>query len=369
MAQKALMAVLREKGHGVSLEELELESARPNEALVEIHASGICGTDLHYLNLERPLPYPLVCGHEGAGVVRAIGSGVRHVKTGDHVALSMASCQVCASCLSGQPFYCDHTFSLNFSFKRIDGTTPARLRGEPVNTHFFGQSSFATYAVVNATSLIPIPENFDFHLAGPLGCGIQTGAGAVLNIMRPLPGDSVAVFGAGAVGLSAVMAARLTGAWPIIAIDMLQHRLALAASLGASHVINSAMTSEVGAAVRDLVPRLDFALEATSSPDMVKQAFEALGPSGSMISVGVHGGAMSLDVLGLLGGKKLKTVRMGDGSPRLNIERLIKLQQRGVFPFERLITRYPFRRIDEALADMRSGKVIKPVLVMRDTGA
>lgn len=369
MVQKAIMAVLRAKGHEVSLEELELEPPGPSEALVEIQASGICATDLHYLDLERPLPYPLVCGHEGAGVVRAVGPGVLHVKVGDHVALSMASCQVCTLCLSGQPFYCDHTFSLNFSFKRADGTTPARRGEELVNTRFFGQSSFATHTIADATSLIHIPEDFDFHLAGPLGCGIQTGAGAVINVLRPLPGDSLVVFGAGAVGLSAIMAAKLTGAWPIIAVDVLPHRLALAESLGASHVINSAMVDDVGAAIRAIVPRLDFAVEATSNHVVLTQAFEALGPSGTMVSVGVHGGVMSLNVFGLLGGKKLKMVRMGDGSPQLNIERLIKLQKRGVFPVERLISCYPFKHIADALADMRSGKVIKPVLLMKASGA
>ncbi len=369
MAQKAIMAVLRERGGGVFLEELELEPPGPGEALVEIHSSGICGTDLHYLDLERPLPYPLVCGHEGAGIVRAVGPGVLHVKVGDHVVLSMAHCQVCARCLSGQPFYCDRTFGLNFSFRRADGTTPARRGEEAVNTRFFGQSSFATHTIADATSLIPIPEGFDLHLAGPLGCGIQTGAGAVINVMRPLPGDSLVVFGAGAVGLSAIMAAGLTGAWPIIAVDLLPQRLALAQSLGASHVINPALVDDVGVAIRAMAPRLDFAMEATSNPGALAQAFEALGPSGTMVSVGVHGGVMSLDVFGLLGGKKLKMVRMGDGSARLNIERLIKLQQRGMFPFERLISRYPFEQIDQALADMRSGKVIKPVLVMKASDA
>ncbi len=363
------MAVLRGKGQGVSLEKVELEPPGPGEALVEIHASGICGTDLHYLDLERPLPYPLVCGHEGAGVVRAVGPGVLHIKAGDHVALSMASCQVCTLCLSGQPFYCDHTFSLNFSFKRADGTTPARRGGEPVHTRFFGQSSFATHTVADATSLIPIPADFDFHLAAPLGCGIQTGAGAVINVLRPLPGDSLVVFGAGAVGLSATMAAKLIGAWPIIVVDVLPHRLALAESLGASHVINSALVDDIGAAIRAIAPRLDFAVEATSNHTVLTQAFEALGSSGTMVSVGVHGGVMSLNVFGLLGGKKLKMVRMGDGSPRINIERLIRLQKHGAFPFERLISCYPFKHIDEALADMRSGKVVKPVLLMQSTGA
>ena len=296
MAVTALVS--RAAGGGFELEELELAGPRADEVLVEIRAAGVCHTDITVSGGSFPTPFPVVLGHEGAGVVAALGAGVGTVAVGDHVALSYDSCGRCRSCLVGRPYHCHRFFERNFLACRADGSTSLSAGGDPVHSHFFGQSSFATQAVVAARSVVAIPEDIPFELAAPLGCGVQTGAGTVLNALRPPAGASIAVFGAGAVGLSAVMAARIAAAAPIIAIDLEPSRLALARELGATDTIDARADAPVDAIMGITGIGVDYAIEASGDTGALRQAVDALAPGGTCALVGAppFGVEVALDV-------------------------------------------------------------------------
>src|SRR5690606_15975616 len=224
-------AVSRGTGEAPALELLELEEPRADEMRIRLVATGICHTDLHE-HPGRHAPQPIVLGHEGAGVVEAVGAGVRGFTAGDHVILSGNSCGRCPSCLAGRPTYCDLAMPLCFGGRRLDGSTA--LEHGAVHSHFFGQSSFASHAVVPERTAVKMARDLPLEKLGPLGCGVITGAGAVIEAFKLGFGDSLAVFGAGGVGLSAVMAARLVGASRIVAVDLVPERLELAREFGAT---------------------------------------------------------------------------------------------------------------------------------------
>ena len=233
-------AAVFEKLHTpLTVTEVDVDAPGPGEVLVRVVAAGVCHTDALAMEGDMPFPSPGVLGHEGAGVVAAVGPGVTSVSAGDKVVIGWPWCGSCRNCLEGQPRYCLSLGPLVIAGSRADGSTALRrLDGSPLHSHFFGQSSFAGYSVCAANALVPVPADTDVSILGPLACGIGTGAGAVLNALRPFTGSSIVIYGAGAVGLSAVMAARLTGATSIIAVDRLPSRLALARSLGATETID-----------------------------------------------------------------------------------------------------------------------------------
>ena len=232
---RANAAVFEKLFTPLSLTEVEIDAPRPGEALVKVVAAGVCHTDALARDGDMPFPAPGVLGHEGAGVVAAVGDGVTNVSVGDKVVIGWPWCGSCRNCLDGQPRYCLELGPLVIAGSRGDGSTSLRrLDGTPLHSHFFGQSSFASYSICAAGALVPVPADADVSLLGPLACGISTGAGAVLNALRPFAGSSIVVYGAGAVGLSAIMAARLTAATHIIAVDRLASRLSLATELGAT---------------------------------------------------------------------------------------------------------------------------------------
>jgi aryl-alcohol dehydrogenase len=206
-------AVVRDKGGPFNLETLTLEGPRRDEVLVRIVASGMCHTDMVARDKVYEVPHPIVLGHEGAGIVEVVGEDVQGVDPGDHVVLSYLPCGRCKPCLLGKPFYCENTYALSFGGARLDGSMATRdAEGKPVHDHFFGQSSFGTLALANERNVVKVPEDAPLELLGPLGCGIQTGAGSVMNALKVGAGTSFVVFGAGAVGLAAVMAASAVGA-------------------------------------------------------------------------------------------------------------------------------------------------------------
>jgi aryl-alcohol dehydrogenase len=363
-------AVVEQAGGPFQIRELDLDTRlRPWEVLVEIAATGLCQTDVHVRDQELPVPLPAVLGHEGAGVVRRVGATVTAVKPGDHVALSYQSCGHCAQCLAGAPMYCDAIFALNFGGSRLDGTTSlhrdAGTGKEDIHDHFFGQSSFASYSVAAERNVVKLDDEMPLELAGPLGCGLQTGAGTVMNTLRVPAGASVAVFGTGTVGLAAVMAARAVGAGQIIAVDVIPSRLELARELGATHVINGSKED-----VRDRVTAItgrgaDYIVEVTARPQMLHLAVEALAPMGVAAQVGgpPAGTEAAIDMNALLvGGRSIRGVHQGDSVPQLFIPKLIGLYRQGQFPFDRLVRCYDLEQINEAVADTRSGQTIKPVL-------
>ncbi|WP_267717148.1 NAD(P)-dependent alcohol dehydrogenase [Streptomyces sp. CoH17] len=359
--RRARAVVVPEPGAPFALREVELEDPRPCEVLVGMTAAGVCHTDL---GIQAGWPRhltPMVFGHEGAGRVAAVGAEVTGVAPGDAVCLTFASCGLCPRCTAGQPAYCDSARELNLSGGRGDGTTPLRLDGAPLHGGFFGQSSFATYAVVHARGVVKVPAALPAALAAPLGCGAQTGAGTVLNRLRPEPGTSLVVLGAGGVGLSALMAAVAVGCDPVVAVDPVASRRDLAVELGA----RAALAPDAGlvAAVRELTGGgAHHVVDTTGRPGMLDRAVAALRPCGALAFVGL-GGEVTFDMMRLMTkGVRLHGVMEGDSDPARFIPELIALHRRGLFPLERLVTTFPFEEIGAAVAAMRDGSVVKPVL-------
>lgn len=358
-------AVSRVSGEPLRLETLEIEAPRADEVLVQVVATGICHTDIGMRNSPDRVPKPIVLGHEGAGIVLKVGAAVRKVRPGDHVVLSFNSCGHCASCEHGDPAYCQHIGQANFSGRREDGSTALSSGGSPVHSHFFGQSSFATLAICTERNVVPVPGDVPLELLGPLGCGFQTGAGAVLNSLKVTPGSTIGVFGAGAVGLAAVMAAKVAGAGKIIAIDLQRSRLDTALELGATHALEpgSGMAAQLKAIA---ATGLDYALDTTGNVTVIQTAVECLGPRGvcGLISSG-KGASISLNLLQMmLGGRTVRGIHQGDSVPDTFIPRLIDLYRLGRFPFDRLVSFYDLADLNQALDDMESGKAIKPVVRM-----
>jgi aryl-alcohol dehydrogenase len=364
----ATSAVVREPGGSFVLEDVVLDGPRPDEVLVEIVATGMCHTDL-LVRDSRPECLPAVLGHEGAGVVLETGSAVTGLASGDRVVLSFPSCGACPRCLTGRSAYCDSIAALKFGCHRPDGSVATTdAHGRPVGDHFFGQSSFGTLAVASARSVVKVPDDTDLRTAGPLACGVQTGAGTLLDVLRVRPGSSVAVFGAGSVGLCAVMAARLCGATTIVAVNRRESRLRLAAELGATHLVSPHDTDPLEA-IKDATGGrgVEFAFETTGDTDMFTTAVRALDSLGTCAYVGtappgVSGRFPLLETM--TKGLTIRGVLQGDSTPNASIPRLLDLHRRGLLPFDRLITHYRLAEIDAAAADCVSGEVVKPVLLM-----
>lgn len=362
----ARAAVLRTEGGPLSLEDVVVAELADDEVLVRIAGVGICHTDISAIDGLVPLPLPAVLGHEGAGVVEAVGTAVDDLVPGDHVVLSFGFCGECDTCTDKTPAYCDLFGPLNYFGERLDGSVTLRSGGEEIHGNWFGQSSFAGLAITNSRNAIRVPKDLPLQLLGPFGCGLQTGAGAVMNVMRPSGGDSLAVFGMGAVGLAAVMAGKVFGCAPIIAIDVNEARLETARALGATHCVNPTQTDDVVWEVMQMAPKgIDHSLDAVGSNAVIRQALEILGSPGHCVTLGFEGmeHEITIDQGHLLLGRRLSGVIEGDADPRTFIPVLIQLYRDGKFPFDRLIATFPFNRINEAIAASKRGDVIKPVVV------
>ncbi len=359
-------AVIREASGPFLLEELRLDHPSEREVLVRIVGVGICHTDLLARDQVVPFPIPAVLGHEGAGRVEAVGSAVRKVKPGDAVVLSFAHCGICENCRGHQPAYCSRAAVLNFGSVRPGAGAGALedANHRAVHGNFFGQSSFASHVLCDEHGVVKVPSDVPLEMMGPLGCGVQTGAGIILNVLKPGPRASVAIFGAGAVGLSALMAARLAGGTTLIAIDRIESRLRLATELGATHIID-ARSGDVLDRIRAFTGSgVNYSVECTGSPTVLRRAIEALRPGGTCALVGAAGrrAEVCLNMSFMLNGRTLRGSVEGDSMPEEFIPQLIELWRGGKFPFHRLVTFYDFTRINEAVADTASGLVIKPIL-------
>ena len=265
------------------------------------------------------------------------------------------------------PAYCAHGFQLLFGGSRLDGSNAYADDG--VHGHFFAQSSFAQFALASERNTVRIAKDMPLELVGPLGCGLQTGAGAVLNSLRVNAGEALAVFGTGAVGLAAVMAANIVGAATIVAVDVNETRLALAAELGATHTIN-AKTDDLTDQLRKIRPHgFDYVLEITALPHMLALAVELITPRGvaALIGGAPAGTTAAIDMNTLLAGRALRGIMQGDSIPQIFIPKLVELYRSGRFPIDRLVRAYEFANINQAFADAAQGTVIKPVLMMRDS--
>jgi aryl-alcohol dehydrogenase len=357
---KATAAVLHANSQPFVLEEIDLEEPRPDEVLVKVAAVGVCGTDIEFANF---FATPAVLGHEGAGVVEQVGSAVSRLKVGDHVAMTFASCGVCDMCLTAAPAYCRQFDAINFGGGRLDGSTPISQGGAAVKGNFLGQSSFATHVVANQSAVVAIKDSLDLRVVAPFGCGFQTGAGGVFNVLKPAPGSSLVVFGAGAVGVAAIIAAKLSGCREIVAVDVNPDKLDTALKLGATHLVNSA-SEDAADALRKIRPSgFEFVIDTTGRADVLRTGVEALAPLGRAAVIGIGPSTdMSFEWRSVLNGRSITGIISGSSIPQLFLPRLMDLFERGDFPVDAIMTQFPFEQINEALAAVKSGAVGKAVL-------
>lgn len=364
MPRTARAAVLRGDDREMTIAEVRVEEPRANEVLVRIVATGVCHTDMIMRDGGVPTPRPVVLGHEGAGIVEAIGSGVTSVTVGDPVVLAFDSCGHCRHCAIHQPAYCHHFFPRNFFGVREDGSTALSDADGPVHSHIFGQSSFATHAIAHERNTVKIADDVPLELMGPLGCGVMTGAGAVMNALKVAAGASLGIFGSGAVGLSALLAGKAIGAGTIVAIDRNEARLDLARELGATHAILPG--EDLAAQIRALVPEgLDYAIDTTAHPAVVRAAADSLGQRGTLglVGAGRPGDTYTVDAVAFMSaGQTMRGIVEGDADPQQFIPELVDLHRAGRFPFDRLVRFYPFDQINQAIADGESGRTIKPIV-------
>ncbi|MEQ6900420.1 NAD(P)-dependent alcohol dehydrogenase [Nocardioides sp. YIM 152588] len=361
MTTQTKAAVLRDAEGEFAIEDITLAELGPTQVLVTLVGAGFCHTDVVPRSLASYV-LPAVLGHEGAGTVAAVGADVTRVAVGDPVVLTYASCGTCAQCKAGVPAYCTEFIALNMMGGVLDGTASATdAAGQPVANRWFGQSSFAEHCVIDQRDVVPVATDLPLELLGPLGCGIQTGAGTVLRGLDVQPGESIVVFGAGAVGLAAVMAAKIAGAGEVVAVDLHPSRLELATKYGATRVVDGA-DPELVAAIVAGGPGLDYAIDTTAVTSVMEAAIAATGPGGEVALLGA-----SVDMITLhptqLTGKKVTYMLEGEADPQEFIPYLVEQWQAGRFPFDELITTYPLADINRAEADSKAGTAIKPVLL------
>lgn len=364
MGRKSTAAVVHEVGGPYTLEEVELCDLRPNEVYVRVEAAGVCHTDA---NMQVMVPMPAVLGHEGAGVVEEVGAGVEYVKPGDRVIISWPACGVCPNCLTGKRYICDNAFPLLFSGRRLDGSQTIKLNGEWISGSWFQQSSFASYSLAPVESLVRVDDDVPPEILAALPCGAMTGAGAIVSALQVGPADGVLITGAGGVGLSAVMAAHIAGAYPIITVDVHPGRLALAQELGATHVINAA-AEDAAARVQEI------------SPGGVRYAFDSSGvvSSWNLAAVSVRAGgtfgvcaAVEQETLGgsphitLSKGMRIQFIMGGSVVPRVFLPKMIEWYKAGRFPVDKLVKTFPFSEINDAFAAAHHGEAVKPILLMQ----
>ena len=366
---KCLAAVVASRGAALTIEQFDLDEPAPSEIAVRIAATGICRTDLHIRDGGYPVPdFPVIPGHEGAGVVTAVGSAVADVRVGDHVLMTYPFCGECLNCLRGSLAYCERGFALAFGGARLDGSSGWRRGddGTRVNGHVFQQSSFASHTLAAASSAVILDRELPLELAPAFGCGVSTGAGAALNVMDLRPGSRLAILGTGTVGLAALIMARHLGVKQIIAVDANPGRLEMAAELGATHTVDASDRE-----ARDAIQRLtgdgaDYIFDTTGHPDVVASALDSLAMTGTVVMAGSApaGTRTSLSMSALLNGRAVRGTIQGDSEARTLVPRLIELYRQGCFPVDRLVSGYRFGDIQRAIADMESGQAIKPILRM-----
>jgi aryl-alcohol dehydrogenase len=358
-------AVVFEPAGEFKIENLELSEPRDDEVVVRIVATGICHTDLAAQAGHLPIPAPpSVFGHEGAGVVEKVGARVTKVKPGDHVVLAWDYCGTCSSCKQGKELYCLNFFQHNFHGARPDGTTTLRKGDQEVHGSFFTQSSFSNYALANERNVVKVREDIPLEILGPMGCGVMTGAGAVMNALQVKPGSSIAIFGVGPVGISAILAAVVCGCTTIIAVDVKPERLKAAQELGATHIINASEVDPVKTILEITGGGAQYSLECVGNPKVLRQAVDVLPRLGVCGLTGVvpPGTEVSLDMDLIMNGRAVRGILGGDAIADLFIPKLVDLYCQGRFPFDKMITFYPFEEINRAVEDMEKGLVVKPVL-------
>ncbi|MCA4722330.1 NAD(P)-dependent alcohol dehydrogenase [Mycolicibacterium fortuitum] len=361
----ARAAVVLDAGADPQLTDVQIRQPRGDEVLVRIDAVGICHTDVSVAARFRKLP--MVFGHEGAGTVIETGPDAVPM-VGDQVVLTFASCGTCSNCQADTPAYCERSTDLNMRGSRGESSA-LHADGVPIGGGFFGQSSFCTHAIAGSRNAVILPDPIDPALAAPLGCSVQTGVGAVLNVLAPQPADALVVFGAGAVGLSAVMGARIAGCRAVIAVDPIVERRALATELGATATVDPT-AADVAAAVLELTGGVAAAVDTTARPDVLMTAVGVLRERGTLALLGLGALTAELPVAAIMGkGLTVRGVVEGDSEPHTFIPRLAGLHRRGELPLDKLVSRYPFDEFGRAWAAAKSADVVKPVLITGAVGS
>ena len=353
-------------GAEFTLAEVELDEPRADEVLVRVVAAGLCHTDLTVPTMLPAEMFPNVLGHEGAGVVEAVGAEVTGIEFGDHVVMSFRSCGGCGPCGAGDVGYCEQSLMLNYMGMRADGSTTMRRGEQVVFGSFFGQSSLARHALAYADNCVVVDKALDLTLLAPFGCGFQTGAGTVLNVLRPTPDEALVVYGVGAVGLAAIAAARGHGVRTVVAVDPASARRQVAEGYGALVVDpHEAGAAPVEERVRELTGGgAAYAVDTTALPPVVLQAQRSLRARGTLVALGLGAPEYTIDAIALLqSGKIVRSSIEGEANPQRTIPELVDLRAAGRFEVDHLVTTYPFERIADAVADVTAGKVVKPVLV------
>lgn len=361
-------AVAREGGAPFTIEKLQLTEPRAGELVVEIKGVGLCHTDLTARDQILPAPLPAVLGHEGSGIVTAVGEGVTKVKVGDRVAVGFASCGTCGSCEQDDPSYCHNFAPLNYGGVQGDGTVTLADGADAVHGSFFGQSSFANYALTSERNVVPVGDDVPLELVGPLGCGLMTGAGAIVNSLKVTKGSTLLILGGGPVGLAAVMAGAIQEAENIIISEPVAARRDLAIELGATHAVDPT-AGTIGELVRAIVPGgANFILDTTGNPGVMAEAtgttaayhakigFLAVPPDLSIITPVPY---LALMALGL----QVQGITEGDADPDVFIPQMLEWHKAGKFPFDKLITTFPLSQINEAVEAQHKGEAVKVVLV------
>lgn len=346
----------------LDVREITLEAPGEGEALVEIVSAGLCHSDLSAINGTIPSPLPIVLGHEASGVVREVGPGVRDVQPGDHVVLSwVPSCHACRFCLSGRPNLCQKAAASNAKGTLMNGAT--RLKD---TYHLLGVAGFARHAVVVQESLIKIDPEFPLELAALFGCAVVTGVGSVINTAKVEPGSSIAIFGAGGVGLSVVMGAKLAGAERIVVLDLVESKRKLALELGATHTIDGAREDAVKEVLAFTDGGADYAFDAVGSAKLLESAFRVTRRGGTTVAVGLAPGDARISispVVMVLHERTFKGSFMGSAVPALDIPRLLRLYQAGKLPVDRLVSRsLPLEAINEGFEALATGEVARQLI-------
>jgi aryl-alcohol dehydrogenase len=363
---KVRAAVAYEGRESLAVEDLELSGPGPDDILVRLAGSGLCHTDIKARDGQLPVPKPVVLGHEGAGIVERVGERVAKVKPGDHVVLTYDSCGTCGPCKRGDPAYCEQSGPLNFVDARAGETGSfTKGGGSAIHGHFFGQSSFANYAIARSRNTIPVRKDAPLEFLGVLGCSVQTGAGAVMNSLQARAGGTIAIFGAGPVGLSAILGAVVCGCSAIVAVDVLPSRLKMAQQLGATHTVLAAPLVKTSDEIQKVIPGgVECVFDTTARGESYQQAILSLARKGRFGFVAAPTGRPELNInmsTVMNRGLTIRGIVQGDSVPDAFIPKLIDLHFAGRFPFDKFLTKYPFEKINEAIEDQASGKVVKPV--------
>jgi aryl-alcohol dehydrogenase len=364
---KVKAAVISEINQAYRFETLNLAELKDDEVRVKIVATGICHSDDALRLGHAGFPFPAVLGHEGSGIVEKVGSAVKHVQAGDHVVLAYAYCHHCEHCSEGIPAACQDWLALNWGSVHSDGSPFFTRDDGSVVNNFFHQSSFASHTNVKESNVIKVSKDLDLRLLGPLGCGLMTGVGTVINGLKARPGSSIAIFGTGAVGLAAMMAAKISGCSTIIAVDIHDARLELAKELGATHIINS-KNSDAAELIREITQQkgVNYSVDTTGVTVVMKTALDVLAIRGVTAPIAVTNQELTINTLTdlALSSKNMIGVVMGSSVPQLSIPKMLEFFKAGQFPFDKLIKMYDFDDINQASADSLSGKTIKPVLIV-----